>query len=253
MGPLDPESIEKRDFPRIRRGYEPEAVDAHLAALAREVQSLQRSVQRHASGPFAEAAAERVRAILNVAEASAKDLDRAAEEQAAQLNTEAERAAARTREEAISQAGDFVSRLSTAASAALAQVDAVERELAGFFETVRQRANRLATDLSVLESDLDALYDAAGARRSSSAEEVAAEVVEEPEPKPAPAPGAERGPDEIEAPAATADETEAARLVAQNLALSGQSRADADRYLADHFSLPDRQRLLDEIYSPVRS
>ena len=34
---LDRQSIEKKDFPVGRRGYEPEAVDAHLSAIAGEV------------------------------------------------------------------------------------------------------------------------------------------------------------------------------------------------------------------------
>src|SRR5205085_834666 len=37
---LDRQHIEKKDFPIGRRGYEPEAVDAHLAAVAAEVAQL---------------------------------------------------------------------------------------------------------------------------------------------------------------------------------------------------------------------
>ena len=40
---LDRQSIEKRDFPIGRRGYDPDAVDAHLALLADEVENLRRS------------------------------------------------------------------------------------------------------------------------------------------------------------------------------------------------------------------
>ena len=43
---LDRQSIEKRDFPIGRRGYEPEAVDAHLATVAREVEALKRAAER---------------------------------------------------------------------------------------------------------------------------------------------------------------------------------------------------------------
>src|SRR4051794_5981930 len=35
---LDRQSIEKKDFPIARRGYDPEAVDAHLERLAAEVE-----------------------------------------------------------------------------------------------------------------------------------------------------------------------------------------------------------------------
>ena len=37
---LDRQSIEKKDFPIGRRGYDPEAVDSHLASLAEEVEAL---------------------------------------------------------------------------------------------------------------------------------------------------------------------------------------------------------------------
>jgi hypothetical protein len=35
------------------------------------------------------------------------------------------------------------------------------------------------------------------------------------------------------------------------MALNGQSREETDRYLAENFDLPDRARLLDEVYSSV--
>ena len=53
---LDRQSIEKRDFPIGRRGYEPAAVDAHLATLAREVDALKRA---KSSEPSASAEARR--------------------------------------------------------------------------------------------------------------------------------------------------------------------------------------------------
>jgi DivIVA domain-containing protein len=40
---LDRQAIEKKDFPRRRRGYDPAAVDAHLSAVADEVEGLSRS------------------------------------------------------------------------------------------------------------------------------------------------------------------------------------------------------------------
>jgi DivIVA domain-containing protein len=43
---LDRQSIEKRDFPIGRRGYDPDAVDAHLAEIANEVDELKLSSRR---------------------------------------------------------------------------------------------------------------------------------------------------------------------------------------------------------------
>src|SRR5436305_1876158 len=68
---LDRQSIEKRDFPIGRRGYEPEAVDAFLAQIADEFESVQRSQRSSATESLAKAAAEQVRAIVEAAETSA--------------------------------------------------------------------------------------------------------------------------------------------------------------------------------------
>ena len=44
-----------------------------------------------------------------------------------------------------------------------------------------------------------------------------------------------------------------ARLIALNMALNGQPREEADRYLAENFDIPDRDALLDEVYAAVES
>jgi hypothetical protein len=50
---------------------------------------------------------------------------------------------------------------------------------------------------------------------------------------------------------AAGGDTEGARLIALNMALNGTPREETDRYLADHFDLDDRGRLLDEVYASV--
>src|SRR5213078_4899030 len=50
---LDRQSIEKRDFPIGRRGYEPEAVDGFLGQLADEVEALQRAHRRRTTESLA--------------------------------------------------------------------------------------------------------------------------------------------------------------------------------------------------------
>jgi hypothetical protein len=47
------------------------------------------------------------------------------------------------------------------------------------------------------------------------------------------------------------DDVEGARLIALNMALNGQSRAETDKYLAANFDLSDRASLLDEVYASV--
>ena len=47
------------------------------------------------------------------------------------------------------------------------------------------------------------------------------------------------------------EDLDGARLVALNMALSGEPRERTDRYLADSFQLSDRAKLLDEVYAAV--
>ena len=61
---LDRQSIEKKDFPIGRRGYDPDAVDAHLKLLADEIDELKRPARRR-SESLAAAASEQVRSILD--------------------------------------------------------------------------------------------------------------------------------------------------------------------------------------------
>ncbi|MDP9345719.1 MAG: hypothetical protein M3P44_08340, partial [Actinomycetota bacterium] len=74
----------------------------------------------------------------------------------------------------------------------------------------------------------------------------------EPEPQPAPepiAPPEPVAPDEPLPAAAGPDDTDAARIVALDLALSGTPREEADRIIAGQYSVPDRSALLDEVYA----
>jgi DivIVA domain-containing protein len=102
---LDRQTIEKRDFPIGRRGYDIAAVDAHLAMLADEFDALRRQAERPAplDAPLAGAASEQVRLIVE-----------AAEQSAAQIEREAEADARRTREEAGRDATEHVSAVSEA-------------------------------------------------------------------------------------------------------------------------------------------
>jgi hypothetical protein len=57
---------------------------------------------------------------------------------------------------------------------------------------------------------------------------------------------------EIQAEAAGAGaDLDGARLIALNMALNGESRSDTERYLAENFELPDRLKLIDEVYAAI--
>jgi hypothetical protein len=268
---LDRQSIEKRDFPIGRRGYEPDAVDEHLARLAGEVEALRRQSERRSPESLAAVASQQVAAIVQAAETTASDLERDASDEADRIRREAERDAADTRDQAVKQSQSHVQRVSDATAQMLQRIDAMQGELSTMTESLRTGGNRLQADLSLLETSMRDLYDTGGRpggtdavasearirevpRPAAPPEPVAAaperSFVEERPPEPAPVP--ERAP----APPAAAgddDDLEGARLIALNMALNGTARDETDRYLAEHFDLSDRSSLLDEVYESVES
>jgi F0F1-type ATP synthase membrane subunit b/b' len=277
---LDRQSIEKRDFPIGRRGYEPAAVDAHLATVAREIEALKRSKGGAAAPPaesgrpaqsLASVASAQVQAIVEAAEASAYAIEREARDHAEQTAKDAARDAQRTRDEAVERSQEHVGKVHEATALMLQRVDAMESELSALVESLRTGANRLNADLSLLSGNMGELYDASGRGTREPAE--APPMVEDiaildqddlgppvpAPPAPAPEPQAPAAPARAAAaPAAAAsaasaddDDVEGARLIALNMALNGQSREETDKYLAENFDLSDRASLLDEVYATV--
>lgn len=155
---LDRQSIEKRDFPIGRRGYEPDAVDEHLAMLADEVDALRRSATRSTrTESLATAASEQVRLIVEAAEQSAGDIEREAELEARQIRQDAREAAEAARSEAGQQAREHVERVSTSTSTMLERADALESEFRTMLESVRSSATRLGQELSDLQASVGTL------------------------------------------------------------------------------------------------
>jgi F0F1-type ATP synthase membrane subunit b/b' len=263
---LDRQSIEKRDFPIGRRGYEPSAVDAHLAAIAREVEALKRtrasaappSADRPTTGreSLATVASAQVQAIVEAAESSAAAIERDAREHAAQTAQDAARDAQRTRDEAIERSQEHVGKVHEAAALMMQRVDAMESELSALVEALRTGANRLNADLSLLTGNMGELYEAAGRTVREAASVPVAEDVLAVEEVEVVAGAVKPGPEPEAASAGAAgadDDVEGARLIALNMALNGQSRAETDKYLAENFELSDRGALLDEVYATVEN
>jgi DivIVA domain-containing protein len=73
---LERESIERRDFPTARRGYDQAAVDAHLRALAAEVQALAQRTGGAGELALGPATATQVQGILDAAQATAAEIER---------------------------------------------------------------------------------------------------------------------------------------------------------------------------------
>ena len=243
---MDRRSIQRSDFPTARRGYEPDAVDAHLRAVADEVESL-----RGRSGqPVAAAASSRVQQILEAAESTADQL----------------------RAEAGEEAQQHVHRVSTAAREMLERLGAMHDELGALMDRLREDAGRLSAELRSLEREVVEIAPPAGDEEflddppplpDPVVEEPVAEVeqpaAEEPEPVAEGAPEtaaakarAKRGTKAKAAPkpAATAsDDVEAARLVALDMALGGTPRDETEKYLAEHYTLADPAAVLDDVYA----
>jgi DivIVA domain-containing protein len=252
---LDRQSIEKKDFPVGRRGYDPEAVDAHLSTLADEIADLKRTARRR-SDTLASSASEQVRAIVEAAESSAADIQRDAENEAREIREEANSEAQATREQATEQAREYVGKVSESTDTMLKRLDSMENELGSLVESLRTGGNRLTADLKLLEDNLSEVSGAVAPRPEFEPE---APAVPEPpeatvEPEPAATDTEPVVADDAQ-PAATngGDDAEGARLIALNMALNGTPREETARYLNENFSLSDAGGLLDEVYSSVES
>jgi hypothetical protein len=284
---LDRHSIEKKDFPLGQRGYDPDAVDAHLAGLADEVTALKQESRRR-SDAVASSASDRVRTIVDAAEQTAAEIQRAAEGDAREIRDEAANEANATRETAAREAREYLEKVSASTHAMIDRLRAMEEEMNAMIETVRTGSNRLSADLQQLQSGLGEVAGSLSPRRVFEPEppaeaESRVETVGPHQPQPGDlqepqfAEGFQAAADEPEAIPEAAElesvggesghanggehaqaghhgaDAEGARLIALNMALSGTPREETARYLSENFQLPDAGGLLDEVYASVES
>jgi len=255
---FDRQAIERRDFPMARRGYDPGAVDAHLRALGAEFEQLQRhALNGGADVSLASTAGVQVQSILQAAETAAAEIEQQALDSARQTRESADREAEQTREQAIEQARAHVSAVSAVAASLLERVGSMDGEVNALIESLRAGAGRLAVDLSAVEAGMGELYDAASGRTAAEEQQQAgtfqaelSEAIAPPAPAPA-APAPEYEPAPAAPVAASGGDVDGARLIALNMALNGESRADTERYLAENFQIPDRDKLVDEVYAAI--
>ena len=281
---LDRRSIERRDFPPARRGYDPDEVDRHLQAVAAEVEKLKAGANQQPT--VAGAAATRVQAIVEAAERSAKEIEEHARADAQRSRAEAERAAREAREQADRQAAEHLERAQKMADGLAERADDLQSQtqqlldqLGGavgqVVDSLRGGAENIRSELTQMRHELGAVRDArVQVSDQPTAQFTPPDVEAEPEPEVAPATDepaadAEPGPPDAE-PAIIQDTVEAAeqaaarepeagggggranegaRLIALNMALSGTPREETARYLADNFDLDDQDELLDEVYA----
>jgi hypothetical protein len=167
---LDRQSIEKRDFPIGRRGYDPAAVDAHLRTLATEVEELRYALESRAGETLGSSAGTQVQGILEAAETTAADIEQKAADDARQTRAQADSDAERTRADAVQRAQAHVAAVAQATAILIERVESMDGEAATLVASLRAGASRLATDLSAVETNMAELYDAASGRGAALAQ-----------------------------------------------------------------------------------
>lgn len=133
----------------------------------------------------------------------------------------------------------------------LGRLEALQRELTALVDSLRTGGTPDAAGLHALESDLRGARDAG-------------QLGVRPEPAPAiPVPPRientngqlDRAQPQLASEKvhgdALASDLDDARLITLNMALNGVPREETERYLAQNFELPDRRRLVDEVYATV--
>lgn len=274
---LDRQSIARRDFPQARRGYDPASVDRHLAAIADEVEQLRRQAAPGAA--LAGRASEQVRSVIEAAEVSAAGIREAASAEAREHVARVAEAADGLRERidaldrelsgmigALRSGADRVraelddlaagtSRLAAASAGAGAREAAGKMPPSALGTTVAQAAAGGAVEEVGEEPALAAVEEAPGSTpRAGAATPQAATATPDAAPEAGPAapeavPAArEAGP---AAPVGRSTDVAGARIVALQWVMDGRPREETDRHLAEHFDLPDRAALLDQVYAIV--
>lgn len=171
---------------------------------------------------LAATAAERVRSILEAAEASAAEIRRDAE----------------------AEAGEHVRRVAEATSAMLARVDAMQAELDALVQSLRTVRSVAGAPSAVVPSPEPEPAAPEPTPESASPEQPAAA-------EPGAPAGATRHPSAPFANGDADEDLEGARLIALNMALNGTPREETAHYLGANFSLRDADGLLDEVYASV--
>lgn len=274
---LDRDEIFRDDFPTARKGYDPEAVRAHLRAIADAVRESVDAARDRTSTPLAETAADRVGSIIEAAERKATEIE-------ADARGEAERIASAARAEAKEQ----VDRAQGAVARLVEQAD-----------DLRSAVGKLGSEISSQVSSKSQPPPASP--QAETTPEVVPEpppipeppprepepqppLIPEPQPPPSPVPeppsvlepqppGPEiragspstqdliaqlRGGADASAAAATTSNGEesdvaAARLVAMKMALEGASRDEIGRHLDDNYALAHPDKLLDDVLARAKA
>jgi len=265
---VDRERIERRDFPTGRRGYDPAAVDEHLRRVADEFEAHLNAPRRS----LADSTSEQVRQILEAAERSASEMRSEAAGQLARV--EAAAGGMLTR---LDRLENELNGLLEALRASGERLTEGLAELRAAVDTSAPSAPPAPADAAPPPAPADAApppapadaapppapadaapppaADAAPTDASSPAPAASPPPAADDEPPADPSPpepssnGASAPDDTLFDPGPAQADEAGARLIALNMALSGSSREDTARYLAEHFTLDDPDALLDDVYA----
>ena len=273
---MERDQILKDDFPTSRRGWDPDAVRAHLETIAARLPRSDVSL--------ADAAASQVGAIIAAAEATAAEIEQRAQQEADALvdsaREEADGIVARAREEArgrIEQAQGAVESLVSQAEDLRSRVGSLGQSLIGTGGTTTPAVAVPGPEL-VPEADLAASPAKAEPTPAAAVPgpelaaepEIDPEPAVEPEPKPAAAgsastedliaqlrggggasPPADAGSDQAAATAPqppTDADLAAVRLVALNMAMDGAGREEIEAHITEEFgAVTGLGDLLDDV------
>ncbi|MCB0875591.1 MAG: hypothetical protein KDB46_05275 [Solirubrobacterales bacterium] len=144
---MEREEIVRSDFPTVRKGWSPEAVEAHLNAVADWVAATA-SKARSKATPAADAASERIGAILVAAESSAAEIVEEAEAEADRIVAAAHAEADQIRAAARTESEETVSAASREASGRIEQAQAAVEGLVAQADKLRSQVGALGRDLA---------------------------------------------------------------------------------------------------------
>jgi DivIVA domain-containing protein len=229
------EEIVRRDFPRVRKGYDPGAVDAHLRAVAERVE---KGGAGEAGASLAVTTGQEVAGILAAAEQKAAEIEQDARARAEQIVAEARTEAELQVQVAqqgvaalVSQAAELRQTLGVAAPAG-------ETEPARVPEPTVPQPEIDPSPVVVPEPTPDPVPEPTPTPAPEPAPSPS------PEPTPLPQPG---GPQEV--PPAAQNGTAAAKLVAMKMALEGVSREEIAARLRSEYGLEDAGQMLDDVFA----
>ena len=171
---MEREQIVRADFPVVRKGWSPEAVESHLVEVAEYV-----AAKPATPTPAADAATERVGAVLAAAESTAAEIIEDAEAEASRIVTVARAEADQIRAAARTESEQTVEAAGREASTRVEQAQAAVEGLVA-------QADKLRNQVGALGRDLASNVPGLGSLETSSDElpDPAAEAPARPEPKP---------------------------------------------------------------------